>query len=187
MAGRFTARRSAGSAAGAGCGRGTAAGARGHVLDGVSGAGARAGRRLPAAPRRIRCTADKLLDAKVRLHRRLIEEINLSGAGKAARRRDARSISSSSSRQYVVSRAARAQHAGAERIRRRNPRRDDGLGPLEPLLKDPTHQRHPDQRPRMHLCRARRPAGAGRLPLQGRGASAAHHQQDRLGGRPPGR
>ncbi len=35
-----------------------------------------------------------------------------------------------------------------------------GLGPLEPLLKDPTHHRHPDQRPRMRLRRARRPARA---------------------------
>ena len=34
--------------------------------------------------------SDKLLDAKVRLHRRLIEEINLSGAGKAAGGRDPR-------------------------------------------------------------------------------------------------
>ena len=47
------------------------------------------------------------------------------GAGKAAGRRDARSTSSSSSRQYIVSRAAGAQHPGAQRLRLRNPRRDD--------------------------------------------------------------
>ena len=42
--------------------------------------------------------SDKLLDAKVRLHRRLIEEINLSALEKLPRGRDAPRTSSSSSR-----------------------------------------------------------------------------------------
>ena len=62
-----------------------------------------------------------------------------------------------------------------------------GLGPIEPLLKDAQRHRHSDQRPRMRLRRARRHARADRGALQGRGASAAHRQQDRLGGRPPRR
>ena len=68
--------------------------------------------------------SDKLLDAKVRLHRRLIEEINLSALEKLPEDEIRQHV-----QQLVVAiragRAAGAQHAGARRLRLRNPRRDD--------------------------------------------------------------
>ena len=59
-----------------------------------------------------------------------------------------------------------------------------GLGPLEPLLKDPTIN---DILINGHECvyvERRGMLEPLSVPLQGRGASAAHHQQDRVGGRP---
>ena len=80
---------------------------------------------------------DKLLDAKVRLHRRLIEELNLAALEKlpeAELRREIHGIIT----QWVV----------AERLALNSKELDGfvsevmdemtGLGPLEPLLKDPT-------------------------------------------------
>src|SRR5712692_11797898 len=81
--------------------------------------------------------SEKLLDAKVRLHRRLIEEINLSALEKMpedeVRRQIHRMVS-----QYTV----------AERLALNAQELEDfvteildemmGLGPIEPLLKDPT-------------------------------------------------
>ena len=62
-----------------------------------------------------------------------------------------------------------------------------GLGPLEPLLKDPTVN---DILINGHECVYVERLGMlepTRRALQGRGASSAHHQQDRLRGRPPRR
>jgi len=80
---------------------------------------------------------DKLLDAKVRLHRRLIEEINLSAIEKVSEGEVRRQISALVS-QYVL----------AERIALNAQELEDfvdeiidemtGLGPIEPLLKDPS-------------------------------------------------
>ena len=80
---------------------------------------------------------DKLLDAKVRLHRRLIEEINLSAIER---------VSESEVRRQIA--ALVAQYVLAERIALNAQELDDfvdeiidemtGLGPIEPLLKDPT-------------------------------------------------
>ena len=129
---------------------------------------------------------DKLLDAKVRLHRRLIEEINLSALEKLPEEEIRKHV------QQLVS-----QYILVERLALNTQELDDfvseildemtGPRPARAAAQGPQHQRHPDQRPRMRLCRARRHARAARGALQGRGASAAHHQQDRLGGRPPGR
>src|SRR5919109_2265892 len=79
----------------------------------------------------------KLLDAKVRLHRRLIEEINLSALEKLPEAEIRRHVSTLVS-QYVVT----------ERLALNSGELDDfvleildemtGLGPIEPLLKDPT-------------------------------------------------
>jgi len=93
----------------------------------------------PAAepPGRGTLLSEKLLDAKVRLHRRLIEEINLSALEKMpedeVRRQIHRMVS-----QYTV----------AERLALNAQELEDfvteildemmGLGPIEPLLKDPT-------------------------------------------------
>jgi pilus assembly protein CpaF len=90
----------------------------------------------PAAPSNPLLT-DKLLDAKVRLHRRLIEEINLQALEKlpeAEMRAHVQKLVS----QYVVT----------ERLALNTRELNDfvseiidemtGLGPIEPLLKDPT-------------------------------------------------
>jgi pilus assembly protein CpaF len=81
--------------------------------------------------------SDKLLDAKVRLHRRLIEEINLSALEKLPEEEMRRHVSGLVS-QYVV----------AERLALNSRELEDfvveildemtGLGPIEPLLKDPS-------------------------------------------------
>ena len=81
--------------------------------------------------------SDKLLDAKVRLHRRLIEEINLSALDKVPEEEIRRHV------QQLVS-----QYVLVERLPLNTQELSDfvseildemtGLGPLEPLLKDPT-------------------------------------------------
>ena len=90
--------------------------------------------------------SEKLLDAKVRLHRRLIEEINLSALEKLPAEEIRRHV------QEMVS-----QYVLAERLALNTQELNDfvseildemqGLGPLEPLLKDHADQRYPDQRP----------------------------------------
>jgi pilus assembly protein CpaF len=80
---------------------------------------------------------DKLLDAKVRLHRKLIEDINLSAIEKVSEGEARRQIAGLVS-QYVL----------AERLALNAQELDDfvieimdemtGLGPIEPLLKDPS-------------------------------------------------
>ena len=80
---------------------------------------------------------DKLLDAKVRLHRRLIEEINLSALEKLPDEEMRGHV------QQLVS-----QYVLTERLALNTQELNDfvseildemtGLGPLEPLLKDPT-------------------------------------------------
>src|SRR6185437_10879792 len=79
--------------------------------------------------------SDKLLDAKVRLHRKLIEEINLSALEKLPEEEIRRHV------QQLVS-----QYVLAERLALNTQELSDfvseildemtGLGPLEPLLKD---------------------------------------------------
>ena len=81
--------------------------------------------------------SDKLLDAKVRLHRRLIEDINLSALDKVPEEEIRRHV------QQLVS-----QYVLVERLPLNTQELSDfvseildemtGLGPLEPLLKDPT-------------------------------------------------
>ena len=137
---------------------------------------------MPAAITPSTLKTDKLLDAKVRLHRRLLEELNLAALEK---------LPENEMRQHVQQLVS--QYVVNERLALNQQELNDfvaeiidemtGLGPLEPLLKDRIDQRYSDQRPRECLHRARRPARAGRLPLQGRSASSAHHQQDRFGGR----
>jgi pilus assembly protein CpaF len=90
----------------------------------------------PAAPQAANpLHSDKLLDAKVRLHRRLIEEINLSAMEKLPEEEIRRHV------QGLVS-----QYVMAERLALNAQELDEfvseildemtGLGPLEPLLKD---------------------------------------------------
>ena len=155
-------------------------------MDGVSRSAARAdaaGARAHAANPLL---TDKLLDAKVRLHRRLIEEINLSALEKLPEEEIRDHVQQLVSQYVLVERLALNTQELNEFV---SEILDEmtGLGPLEPLLKDPTVN---DILINGHECVyvERRgmlePTGGA---LQGRGASAAHHQQDRLRGRPPGR
>ena len=140
----------------------------------------------PAAQVANPLLSDKLLDAKVRLHRRLIEEINLSALEK---------LPEDEMRAHVKQLVT--QYILVERLALNQQELDDfvseildemtGLGPARAAAQGRQHLRYPDQRPRMRLCGARRPARALRRALQGRSASAAHHQQDRVRGRPPRR
>src|SRR5580765_3305 len=90
-----------------------------------------------AQPAESPLLSDRLLDAKVRLHRRLIEEINLSALDKVPEEEIRRHV------QQLVS-----QYVLVERLPLNTQELSDfvseildemtGLGPLEPLLKDPT-------------------------------------------------
>ena len=139
----------------------------------------------PAEPANPLLT-DKLLDAKVRLHRRLIEEINLSALEKLPEDEMRAHIQQLVTQYIVVERLALNTQELNEFV---SEILDEmtGLGPLEPLLKDPTIN---DILINGHECDLVERHGVLEpiaVPLQGRGASAAHHQQDRLGGRPPRR
>ena len=81
--------------------------------------------------------SDKLLDAKVRLHRRLIEEINLSALEKLPEEEMRQHIQQLVTQYIVVERLALNTNELNEFV---SEILDEmtGLGPLEPLLKDPT-------------------------------------------------
>lgn len=80
---------------------------------------------------------DKLLDAKVRLHRRLIEETNLSALEKLPEEEIRKHVLQLVSQYVLVERLALNAHELADFV---NEILDEmtGLGPIEPLLKDPT-------------------------------------------------
>ena len=80
---------------------------------------------------------DKLLDAKVRLHRRLIEEINLSALEKLPED-EMRAAHPAARHAIHRGRAAGAQHQELNEFVSEILDEMTGLGPLEPLLKDPT-------------------------------------------------
>ena len=81
--------------------------------------------------------SDKLLDAKVRLHRRLIEEINLSALEKLPEDQIHAHVTQLVSKYVLVERLALNAQELSEFV---NEILDEmtGLGPLEPLLKDPS-------------------------------------------------
>jgi pilus assembly protein CpaF len=81
--------------------------------------------------------SDKLLDAKVRLHRRLIEEINLSTLERLPEEEMRQQIQQLVTQYIVVERLALNTQELNEFV---NEILDEmtGLGPLEPLLKDPS-------------------------------------------------
>ena len=125
-------------------------------------------------------------DLKVELHQRLLDLINLSALDTMSREQIQDEVGD-----IVQEELAKQNHAlnHAERKQLVGDVLDEllGLGPLEPLLKDPTitdilvngHnnvfvERYGVLEPS---------AGA----VQGREAPAADHPEDRLGGRPPGR
>jgi len=79
----------------------------------------------------------KLLDAKVRLHRRLIEEINLSALEKLPEAEMRKHVSGLVS-QYIVSERLALNARELEEFIAEILDEMTGLGPIEPLLKDPT-------------------------------------------------
>ncbi|HZS63008.1 MAG TPA: CpaF family protein [Xanthobacteraceae bacterium] len=131
MVGRFTARRAPTPEVTAPIEEPSAA------LDGVSWTVFPEPAAEPAAPATNPLLTDKLLDAKVRLHRRLIEEVNLSALEK---------LSEEEMRQHVQQLVT--QYILVERLALNTEELNDfvseildemtGLGPLEPLLKDPS-------------------------------------------------
>jgi len=80
---------------------------------------------------------DKLLDAKVRLHRKLIEEINLSALEKLPEEEIRKHVQQLVSQYILVERLALNAQELASFV---NEILDEmtGLGPIEPLLKDPS-------------------------------------------------
>src|SRR5580700_11901426 len=90
----------------------------------------------PAAPPANPLLSDKLLDAKVRLHRRLIEEINLSALEKLPEDEIRNHVQQLVSKYVLVERLALNAQELTEFV---SEILDEmtGLGPLEPLLKDP--------------------------------------------------
>ena len=79
----------------------------------------------------------KLLDAKVRLHRRLIEEINLSALEKLPEAEMRKHVSGLVS-QYIVTERLALNARELEEFIAEILDEMTGLGPIEPLLKDPT-------------------------------------------------
>src|SRR5664280_3494622 len=84
-----------------------------------------------------RLLSDKMLDAKVRLHRRLIEEVNLSALEKLPEEETRRHVQRLVSQYVLAERLALNTQELAAFV---SEILDEmtGLGPLEPLLKDPT-------------------------------------------------
>src|SRR5579883_1549677 len=90
-----------------------------------------------AAPAPNPLLTDKLLDAKVRLHRKLIEEINLSALEKLPEEEIRKHVQQLVSQYILVERLALNAQELAGFV---NEILDEmtGLGPIEPLLKDPS-------------------------------------------------
>jgi pilus assembly protein CpaF len=91
----------------------------------------------PAAQVSNPLLSDKLLDAKVRLHRRLIEEINLSALEKLPEEEMRAHVQQLVSQYVLVERLALNQQELKDFVAEILDEMT-GLGPLEPLLKDPT-------------------------------------------------
>jgi pilus assembly protein CpaF len=91
----------------------------------------------PVAPPNNPLLSAKLLDAKVRLHRRLIEEINLSALEKLPEAEIRRHVSGLVS-QYIVTERLALNAGELEDFITEILDEMTGLGPIEPLLKDPT-------------------------------------------------
>ncbi len=138
----------------------------------------------PVVPAPNSLLSDKLLDAKVRLHRRLIEEINLQALERLPEDQIRAHVMQLVSQYILVERLplnTQELNAFVSEIL------DEmtGLGPLEPLLKDPTVN---DILINGHECvyveetqGVLEPCG---VRFKDRAAPGTHHQQDRLGGRP---
>jgi len=92
---------------------------------------------VPEPPSTNPLLSDKLLDAKVRLHRRLIEEINLSALEKLPEEEIRRHVTQLVSQYVLVERLALNTQELSDFV---SEILDEmtGLGPLEPLLKDST-------------------------------------------------
>ena len=91
----------------------------------------------PAPPDEGQVKAPRFLDAKVRLHRKLIEEINLSAIDKVPEEELRKQVSELAS-EYVLSERLPMNAQELEEFSSELYDEMTGLGPLEPLLSDPT-------------------------------------------------
>src|SRR6516225_6710451 len=92
---------------------------------------------VPEPPQTNPLLSDKLLDAKVRLHRKLIEEINLSALEKLPEDEIRAHVLELVSRYVLLERLPLNAQELADFVSEIYDEMT-GLGPLEPLLKDPT-------------------------------------------------
>jgi pilus assembly protein CpaF len=91
----------------------------------------------PTVPRSHSMLSDKLLDAKVRLHQRLLEEVNLSALEKLSEDETRRHVSELVAR-YVLDDNLSLNSQELEEFVTEVLHEMTGLGSIEPLLKDPT-------------------------------------------------
>ncbi len=123
---------------------------------------------------------------KADLHRKILDRLDLEKLGRtpgeAAREEVLLLI-----RNTVNSEAVPLSFAERERLAREILDEIFGLGPLEPLLKDPTISDILVNRYRPGVCGARRQARADRAHFQGQPAPDADHRPHRVAGRPAGR
>ena len=161
---------------------------------GCPGSGPRPGepeRRRPrgrrARSRRRPAQRALLQQIKGRIHRRLLERLNLSNLDKV-------------DRDQVVDAIRKVVHdLLTQEIGRRSTSRSArswsvqvldeifGLGPLEPLIQDPDISDILVNTYKSVFIERQRPAGEDRRPIPGRPAPAPGHRPHRLGGRPPHR
>jgi pilus assembly protein CpaF len=92
---------------------------------------------FPTALRSNSVMSDKLLDAKVRLHQRLLEEINLSALEKLSEEETRRHVSELVA-QYILDDNLSLNSQEFEEFLTEVLHEMTGLGSIEPLLKDPT-------------------------------------------------
>ena len=123
---------------------------------------------------------------KSRVHRRLIERLNLSSLDRLSRDQviDAiRKVVHDLISQEMVALNFEEREALVSQVL------DEifGLGPLEPLIQDPEISDILVNTYKQDLHRAERAAGEDRRPVPGRPAPAAGHRPDRLRGRPTDR
>ena len=119
-----------------------------------------------------------LLDEKLKLHERIIDEFNLASLEKLPREDLVREV-----RAYLgelcADGAAFAQPERAASVRGGNRRRDDRVRADRAPAQGSDHQRYPDQHPQEMLCGTLRKARRDDRPFQGRSASHAHRAKDR--------
>ena len=115
----------------------------------------------PAVSARGRAAAARssTLELKANVHKKLLNRLNLEALAQADRARAESEIRTLRGRVARRGRRRRSALANARRLFGELLDEVFGLGPLEPLLRDPDDQRHPGQHLQARVRRARRRAG----------------------------